>query len=525
MKHLHPGACSGVGCPFCHGLVHNSSARIAWGVSNDAIATWLAANTWAVDPARKPPRILTKQTTPIFVEVGPGTKLKGLLASLGVNPSPSCDCNALAKQMDAWGPDGCEEHRTEIETKLRGHAKKYGWIDKITAAAHAVATGLVFKLNPFDPYPGLLSEAIRLASLPPPLNDESTKMQQDMDAAVAALIDVVPPKDLEGRGIVISAGGPVYFPAAWVCCYVLRKLGCKLPIEIWHIGQEEMDSKMAALLESLGNLRVRDAMLEPNRPRIHGGWQNKIFATMRSKFKEVLYLDADQIPTIDPAYLFEEMEYQDKGAVFWPDRRPEGCTIRELAFRIARLPTPAGRNLPIKRPDCPTDYIPFETGQFLVDKSKTHHWRTLTLALWMAERSDFWWSDGKDGRIPWIVYGDKDIFLLAWEKIRMEMEKTAPTQSFYAMPNNKPGYFGNDKTGGGLLQYDFQGNVIFQHRCQPPNIKWRMPPGINHDGGPRFQHFALCQEALNELQANWSGSIGKWEWFVRNHRQKYQKPR
>ena len=31
---------------------------------------------------------------------GPGTKLKGILAALGINPHPSCDCNAKALLMD-----------------------------------------------------------------------------------------------------------------------------------------------------------------------------------------------------------------------------------------------------------------------------------------------------------------------------------------------------------------------------------------------------------------------------------------
>jgi hypothetical protein len=35
----------------------------------------------------------------------PGTELKALLASFGITASPTCPCNEMAAQMDAWGAD------------------------------------------------------------------------------------------------------------------------------------------------------------------------------------------------------------------------------------------------------------------------------------------------------------------------------------------------------------------------------------------------------------------------------------
>eukprot|EP00039_Didymoeca_costata_P013286 m.199422 g.199422 ORF g.199422 m.199422 type:complete len:124 (+) comp15728_c0_seq5:579-950(+) len=34
---------------------------------------------------------------------------------------------------------------------------------------------------------------------------------------------------------------------------------------------------------------------------------------------EVLFLDADNIPTRDPSFLFEDARYKSSGAIFWPD--------------------------------------------------------------------------------------------------------------------------------------------------------------------------------------------------------------
>jgi len=65
--------------------------------------------------------------------------------------------------MDAWGVAGCRQHFDEITGRFREYAKKYDWITKARAAALAVKTGLAFKLNPLDPAPGIVEEAIRRA--------------------------------------------------------------------------------------------------------------------------------------------------------------------------------------------------------------------------------------------------------------------------------------------------------------------------------------------------------------------------
>src|SRR5712691_6859479 len=40
------------------------------------------------------------------------------------------------------------------------------------------------------------------------------------------------------RGIVICAGGICYITCAWVNIKILRKHGCRLPIEIWYLENE-----------------------------------------------------------------------------------------------------------------------------------------------------------------------------------------------------------------------------------------------------------------------------------------------
>ncbi len=98
---------------------------------------------------------------------GPGTELKKMLADLGVEPSPSCDCNGKALQMDLWGVEGCRANFDTIVGWMRDGQDRWGWKEKLAIAAKAVVSGLAFKLNWTDPFPGLIEEAITRAEMSP----------------------------------------------------------------------------------------------------------------------------------------------------------------------------------------------------------------------------------------------------------------------------------------------------------------------------------------------------------------------
>lgn len=95
---------------------------------------------------------------------GPGTELKKILASVGIEPSPSCDCNGKALQMDLWGVAGCRENRDAVVGWIRDNAEKWGWSGFGKAALKAVATGLAAKINPLKPYDSLINLAIERAA-------------------------------------------------------------------------------------------------------------------------------------------------------------------------------------------------------------------------------------------------------------------------------------------------------------------------------------------------------------------------
>jgi hypothetical protein len=59
---------------------------------------------------------------------GPGTELSRLLKRLGISPAPTCQCRAMAQQMDKWGPDECErpERIDEVVAVMREEATARG---------------------------------------------------------------------------------------------------------------------------------------------------------------------------------------------------------------------------------------------------------------------------------------------------------------------------------------------------------------------------------------------------------------
>lgn len=231
------------------------------------------------------------------------------------------------------------------------------------------------------------------------------------------------PSTFKGRGIVTCAGGK-YFTPAWVLINILRMHGCKLPIEIWHIGPEEVTDKMREVVEKVPDVKFVDAFEVKMKHNIRklGGWESKPLAIMYSSFEEVLFLDSDNVPTVNPEFLFEDKHYKDTGAVFWPDYEK-----LERWRSIWQICDVEYKNEP-----------EFETGQILVDKRKC--WKALNLTMRMNEYSEFFYKH---------IWGDKDTFHMGWKMIGQK----------YSMPP-----YPIHPLQATMCQLDFEGRIIFQHR-------------------------------------------------------------
>ena len=274
----------------------------------------------------------------------------------------------------------------------------------------------------------------------------------------------------EGRGIVLCSGGVTYFTGAWVTINILRQLGCNLPIEVWHLGREEFDRPMEELLAPLG-VRCVNARQVMNNHTMRNplGWELKSYATLHSQFREILFLDCDNVPTRNPEFLFNSAQYREAGAIFWPDYR-----------RLSRK-RPIWRICGVEFRDEPE----VESGQMVINKEVC--WKALNLAFWYNDHSEFFYQ---------YIHGDKETFHLAWRK----------TETPYAMPSTPI------KTlPGTMCQHDFEGNVLFQHR----NLKkWQFFGGNERVAG--FQLEEHCLRYIDQLRGKWDGRIrGRMQCFHR----------
>lgn len=201
-----------------------------------------------------------------------------------------------------------------------------------------------------------------------------------------------PERQFKGQGVVVCAGNPTYLLNAWIHLNFLRKTGCQLPIELWYYGEHEISSSFKELFNSI-NVECLD--LQKIYPNLTMGFQFKPFALIASKFQEVILLDADNFPLVDPAFLFQSLQYLEYGAIFWPDHHfiQKENPIFEVLFLIPPF-------LPI---------MAQESGQLVVDKKRC--WLPLQLTLHMNEHYDFYYQ---------MLWGDKDTFQFAWKALQQE---------------------------------------------------------------------------------------------------------
>jgi len=80
-----------------------------------------------VDPCPNPTLLFADEPVVLADQPsGPGTEAKLFLKLFGIVASPTCSCNARARQMDEWGEYGCLKRIPEITGWLREESEKRG---------------------------------------------------------------------------------------------------------------------------------------------------------------------------------------------------------------------------------------------------------------------------------------------------------------------------------------------------------------------------------------------------------------
>ena len=270
------------------------------------------------------------------------------------------------------------------------------------------------------------------------------------------------PPATDNRGIVICAANASERDGAWLTIKSLRRLGCSLPIELWHLGGGTDYRGFGSLVTPLGVECVDAESVAKKAPsRQLGDRELKAYALVHSRFQQILLLQAGNVPVENPESLFASPQYRETGAIFWPH------------FRRSSKARVIWRSCGLLRPSGPE----FETGQLVVDKARA--WDALNLALWFNQQSDFYFP---------FLGGEHETFRLAFHRF----------QQSYGFVECPP-----ERLDGAFYQHDFSGRRLFQNRCERPSS---LPP--------EFQPVPAalrCDESrglLRELRAKSHGPRG-----------------
>ena len=258
-----------------------------------------------------------------------------------------------------------------------------------------------------------------------------------------------------GRGVVMTGGGGKHFSGAVLTFASLRKQGCRLPGELWVTLEESKvipPTAVEVFQDYLGvNVRVIPRLDEvgstdDERYDHYGGvFTNKVGALLLSRFKEVLFLDNDNIPISNACEMFDEEGYLNTGTMMWPDFW-RSSAVPELSD----ITGTTGRQFPNDRL-----YDTHETGQLLLDKERA--WRPLMLSTYFNL-----FGPGVYYRLlsDHMGEGDKETFAQAF------LVEGLP---WYVIPHDvlffgefRPG--SSDKQNYGMVQRRPNGDPLFLHQ-------------------------------------------------------------
>lgn len=399
----------------------------------------------------------------------PGNVLHDLLKTRYAVTIASCKCREWIDRMNLWGVAGCREHLEEIVAHLFEEASTNANVS--TAVRMALKVPIVGKLEGKRQLRNLVTEAINMAQTAPtrntPIEELAVRLvtpahnwpngwrdwpnviefHRDLvQRCLSNLKSSVSDTKAEGplRAILIPAGGfcrnydksnpQPYFWCAYAAAYTLRAVGCTLPIEFWFLPGEMEQVEWCEL--HARRVAASCHVVDTTHIRCVHGWQVKINAILQSQYDQVLHIDADNIVTRDPSFLFDCSEFEDNAALFWSDN-PHIDDFH--GFINAKQ----WERLGAARRDRIQD---IEAGQMLIDKRRGA--RALQLVKHLADHADYW--GGFNGGAPGVWYGDKTDFHIGF--------KLTETPHWIS-----PGFKWN---GGGFYEHKApDGELLFQHAC------------------------------------------------------------
>ncbi len=256
-----------------------------------------------------------------------------------------------------------------------------------------------------------------------------------------------------GMGIVIVMSDPVVLSGS-LLIITLRRILCKLPILVCYT-RGNLNDRHIKFLESIQNVTTMAL-------NVHGA-QARAHALVYSPFQQVLLLEPHLLFFHNPEYLFNDVQYQQTGALFWKDRKTQSYWDKEVYDWVKKL-------IPYRKGD--NRILNGEAGSYqsrdLCVFDKKRHIKTMEKLMALAGELDTF----------------KESFWMAAELAKEE----------YSFVESYPGVIGNlwmDVLCGDTLYLDPKGNLLGWSGNDPSN-------------STSFTHYALFDD-----NAGWGGVLSK----------------
>ncbi|KAJ3226612.1 hypothetical protein HDU78_010328 [Chytriomyces hyalinus] len=224
-------------------------------------------------------------------------------------------------------------------------------------------------------------------------------------------------------GFVITGGTRHFFVIQHVILTLRQEFNITLPIQVFYNGKEDMAPEKARFLSTMENVEVEDLMQYFTKETSLGvNWSVKPFAILASRFRKVLFLDADVLFFKNPVEVVTNSSiFRKNGVLFFRDRK-----LREHRFisgvklfaHMNPHPTQYARTLGYvnAESDPSLETHGMDSGFIAADKGNMGVLFSLLLASKMNSREE------RSATLYANTYGDKESFWFSTELLRVPYE-------------------------------------------------------------------------------------------------------
>ncbi|KAI8608832.1 mannosyltransferase putative-domain-containing protein [Chytriomyces sp. MP71] len=314
-------------------------------------------------------------------------------------------------------------------------------------------------------------------------------------------------KDLE-LGIVLTTGQWHFELAAHAIITLRDVLKCDLPIEIQYAGPNDLTPDMHKAFNAMPGVRTVDVLDRFDSSVGVAGWAIKPFAILASRFRTVIFMDADALLFQNPENLVRTSTlFKQYGTLFYHDR-----TVKNggnLNWFKGINPTYTRYASSLRYMD-DRSHNEMESGVVVVDKGRTGNLVGMLMTCVLNSRVE------RDGMTYKHMHGDKESFWMSWDIARVPFKFTPAFGGAVGYKNEKGnvcgGLFHTDEYlkplwwNGGVIKnkhHDRDGNLMeFEYAAFDTvgkDIEWEWEtPKSPFCLGPKHREFEIVELTAKE---------------------------